>query len=78
LAGKLSESVGFTVDLRNLAGAPLELRGRVLEDGMRIYSGDAAARVALERDVLSRYHDYKEVFREMHDVRLRAIAERGI
>jgi predicted nucleotidyltransferase len=78
LAGKLSESVGFTVDLRSLAGAPLELRGRVLEDGVRIYSGDAADRVALERDLLSRYHDYKEVFREMHDVRLRAIAEHGI
>ena len=78
LAGKLSDGVGFTVDLRSLAGAPLEVRGRVLEDGVRIYSGDPAARVALERDLLSRYHDYKEVFREMHDLRLRAIAERGL
>jgi predicted nucleotidyltransferase len=77
-AGKLSAAVGLTVDLRNLAGAPLELRGRVLEDGVRIYSGDPAARVALERELLGRYHDYKDVFERMHTLRWRAMAERGI
>lgn len=78
LAGALSEAVGFQVDLRDLADAPLELRGRVLEEGVRLYSGDAAARVALERDLLARYHDYKAEFREMHEVRLRAAARRGL
>jgi uncharacterized protein len=77
LAGKLSAAVGLTIDLRDLNPAPLDLRGRVLEDGVRIYSGDAARRVALERDLLARYHDYKHVFEQMHDLRLRAIAERG-
>jgi predicted nucleotidyltransferase len=78
LAGDLSDAVGLRVDLRNLAFAPLELRGRVLEEGVRIYSGDPPARVALERDLLARYHDYKDVFRQMHIVRLRAVAERGL
>jgi predicted nucleotidyltransferase len=78
LAGKLSEAVGLTVDLRNLGGAPLELRGRVLEEGVRIYSGDPAARVALERELLARYHDYKDTFRQMHELRLRAVHDRGI
>ena len=78
LAGELSRAAGFSVDLRNLGTGPLELRGRVLEEGVRIYSGDPAARVALERDLLARYHDYKDVFRQMHEVRLRTIAERGI
>ena len=64
--------------MRNLGLAPLELRGRVLEEGIRIYSGDPADRFALERELLARYHDYKDVFRQMHEVRLRAIAERGI
>jgi hypothetical protein len=50
----------------------------VLEEGVRIHSGDPAQRVALERDLLARYHDYKDVFRQMHGVRLRLIAERGI
>ena len=78
LASALSDAVGLEVDLRNLAEAPLELRGRVLEEGARIYSGDDARRVELERDLLGRYHDYKEVFQRMHEVRLRALAARGI
>ena len=60
LADELSAAVGCEVDLRNLADAPLELRGRVLEEGVRIFSGDDAERVALERDLLGRYHDYRE------------------
>ncbi len=77
LEADLSTALGIEVDFRNLAEAPLELRGRVLEDGVRIYSGDAAGRVGLERDTLSRYHDYKAEFAEMHEIRLRRIAERG-
>lgn len=78
LALALSDAVGFEVDLRDLAGAPLELRGRILEEGVRIYSGDDVARVDLERNLLGRYHDYKDVFRRMHEERLRALAARGI
>ena len=33
LASLLSDALGIEVDLRNLGDAPLELRGRVLEDG---------------------------------------------
>ena len=77
LATELSDALGLNVDLRNLGGASLELRGRVLEEGVRIYSGEPSARVALERDLLARYHDYKDIFQQMHAVRLRAIAERG-
>ncbi len=78
LAALLSDAVGCDVDLRDLAGAPLELRGRVLEEGVRVYSGNDAARVELERDLLARYHDYKEVFGRMHEERLRKLAVRGI
>ena len=76
LASALADAIGLDVDLRNLAEAPLELRGRVLEEGVRIYSADDAARVALERYLLSRYHDYKETFRRMHELRLRRLGER--
>jgi predicted nucleotidyltransferase len=78
LQSELSDAVGLEVDLRDLAAAPLELRGRVLEDGVRVYSGDDVARVGLERDLLARYHDYKDVFRQMHETRLRALAKRGL
>jgi uncharacterized protein len=78
LASALSEAMGIEVDLRDLAGASLEFRGRVLEEGARIYSADDVARVALERELLGRYHDYKDVFRRMHEERLRSLAARGI
>jgi predicted nucleotidyltransferase len=71
MAADLSDQLGLNVDLRNLGDAPLELRGRVLEEGMRIYSEDDILRVSLERSTLSFYHDYKDVFRNMHEVRLR-------
>lgn len=77
LEADLTAAVSVEVDLRNLGGAPLELRGRVLEEGVRIFSGDEAERVGLERDLLGRYHDYKDVFRQMHEIRLRQFAERG-
>lgn len=78
LAAELSDAVGADVDLRDLTDAPLDLRGRVLEEGIRVYSGDDVDRVALERDLLARYHDYKDVFRELHELRLRQLAARGI
>jgi len=78
LASQLSEALSLEVDLRNLAEAPLELRGRVLEEGVRIFSGNDVDRVGLERDLLARYHDYKETFRRMHEIRLRRTAERGL
>lgn len=78
LASRLSEALDMEVDLRDLAAAPLELRGRVLEEGVRIFSGNDVERVGLERDLLGRYHDYKETFRLMHEIRLKRIAERGL
>jgi predicted nucleotidyltransferase len=74
----LSEALDVAVDLRNLAGAPLELRGRALEEGVRIHSCDDVARVDLEVYVLARYHDYKETFRRMHEVRLKRTADVGL
>ena len=49
----------------------------VLEDGVRIYSANEPERVALECYILAHYHDYKDVFAEMHALRLRRLAERG-
>ena len=78
LAGEISTAIGREVDLRNLADAPLEFRGRVLEEGTRIYSAQDAERVALERELLGRYHDYKDEFLRMHEIRLRRVAIKGL
>jgi len=78
LADRLSKHLGLEVDLRDLGRAPLEVRGRVLEQGVRIYCSDEVQRVNLERDLLSRYLDYKDIFRRMHDLRLEQFARRGL
>ncbi len=77
LETKLSESLGIEVDLRNLGCAPLEVRGRVLEDGLRIFCRDEVKRVNLERNLLGRYHDYKPLFEAMHSERLKNLARQG-
>jgi len=78
LASALSQRLGLAVDLRCLDHAPLETRGRVLEEGVRVYSGDDVRRVSLERATLSYYHDYKAVFVRMREERLRCKARRGV
>lgn len=78
LSADLSDELGVEVDLRSMAGAPLELRGRALEEGVRVYSGDEAARVALEVYVLARYHDTKEGLRRLHERRLARTAAGGL
>lgn len=78
LADELSAAAGCEVDLRNLADAPLDLKGRILEEGVRIFSGNDAERVALERELLGRYHDYKHGFLRMHEIRLRRVAAEGL
>jgi len=78
LEAALSDGIGMSVDLRDLGRAPLELRGRVLEEGARVYCTDRVGQVTIEREVLARYHDYKDVFRQMHELRLRRVAEVGL
>ena len=78
LAGDLSDRLGVEVDLRNLGQAPLEWRGRVLEEGIRVYCRDEVQRVNLERNLLAQYLDQKDSFRRMHELRLRRFAESGL
>ncbi len=78
LGDRLSREVGLDVDIRNLGPAPLEARGRILEHGVRLFSGDDVERVALERELLSRYHDRKAEFEELRRLRLRHSAEEGL
>lgn len=78
LADRFSDRVGVDVDLRDLGDAPLEVRGPVLEEGLRVFSGDYDERVELEADTYSRYHDYKAELEELGRVRLQRIASRGL
>jgi predicted nucleotidyltransferase len=75
LADRLSVLIGVDVDLRDMGRAPLEVRGALAEDGVRIFEGDFLARVELEADTLSRYHDYKAEFDELRRLRVRRLVD---
>jgi predicted nucleotidyltransferase len=78
LAAELGCALGLEVDLRPLAGAPLDVRGRVLERGARVYCSDDVARVNLERELLTRWLDWKPAVEKMVEERMRAFAEKGL
>lgn len=76
LAEELSRATGIEVDLRALAAAPLGLRGRALVEGLRVFSGDAVARVTLERELLGRYLDYRPKLEALRALRFASQAAR--
>ena len=78
LEADLTRALGLEVDLRNLAKAPLEMRGQVLESGVRVYCSDPEQRVELETYVMARYFDYKDIYRKMHETRLQNMAGQGL
>lgn len=78
LADRLSRQVGMEVDLRNLGGAPLEWRARVLQRGRRLYCTDEPARVAIERNLMTRWFDERPRLERIHAERLAQFAATGL
>lgn len=76
LVDQLSAALDIEVDLRALALAPIQLRGRVLEEGVRVYCDDEEARVELETYLLGHYLDYKREFEALRHLRFAAAATR--
>jgi len=78
LEERLSRSTGLPVEVHVLNSAPLELLGRVLEQGVLVFSGDEVARVRLEVAIRGQYLDFKPRLAQFHKMRLAAFAERGL
>lgn len=78
LADRLSCQVGMEVDLRNLGLAPLEWRAKVLREGGRVYCTDEPARVALERNLMTRWFDECPRLERIHAERLARFAATGL
>lgn len=79
LADRLARALGVAdVDLILLDEAPLELRGRVVQEGRVLYSADEARRVAFEVLTRSFYFDFLPTL-EAHTRRyLRQVAQEGL
>lgn len=66
------------VDVVLLDRAPLELRGRIVQEGQLIYSTDEPARVAFEVRTRSEYFDFLPSLREIQRSYLTHVAEHGL
>jgi len=79
LAGALARALGVeSVDFVVLDGAPLDLRGRVVEEGRLLWSDDEPLRVRYTVETLSRYLDVRSTIREQDLAFLAAVARRGL
>lgn len=79
LADRLARALGVPdVDLLVLEEAPLELQGRVVQEGELVFSADEPKRVAFEVLTRSRYFDYLPTLRAHTRRYLRQVAERGV
>jgi len=75
---RLTDALGVEVDLRSMERAPLDVKGRTLVYGVRVFSSNEEERVDFERDTLGDYFDYKDVYEKMRGDRLKAMAGKVI
>jgi predicted nucleotidyltransferase len=79
LANAFADALGAPdADLVVLDEAPLELRGRVVQEGRLLYRGDEPRRVRFEVDTLSRWLDVEPTVREQDRAYLARVAREGL
>ena len=73
IEGEVEEASGISpVDVRVINDAPLLVKGRILQEGIRVYEGDRQKRIAFEVLTLQQYHDFQPFIRPLQ----RAFLER--
>lgn len=65
-------------DVRVIDDAPLVFRGRVVTDGVLVFSRDEEARVAFETNTRMRYFDYLPTHRALQEAFFKNVRERGL
>lgn len=78
LAADLAPVLGTRVDVVDLAGAGLELRGKVAESGRLLFSADEPARVRFEVDARMRWIEFRPVLEETTRSFLARVAREGL
>lgn len=79
LADRCADRCGIeNADVRVIDDAPLVFRGRVVSDGILVYSRDEQARVAFETTTRMRYFDYLPIHRRLQADFFQDIRERGL
>ncbi len=66
IEGEVEEASGISpVDVRVINDAPLLVKGRILQEGIRVYEGDRQKRIAFEVLTLQQYHDFQPFIRPL-------------
>jgi predicted nucleotidyltransferase len=65
-------------DVRIIDDAPLVLQGRVVTEGILLYSRDEAERVRYETATRMRYFDYLPIHQQLRDAFLANVREQGL
>jgi predicted nucleotidyltransferase len=69
---------GVDSDVRALNTLPLVMQGRVVTEGILVYRGDDAARVAFEVETRMRYFDFVPVYRRYQEASLARMRESAV
>jgi len=73
IEGEVEEASGISpIDVRVINDAPLLVKGRIVQEGIRVYEGDRQKRIAFEVLTLEQYHDFQPFIRPLQ----RAFLER--
>ncbi len=67
-----------TVDVRTINEAPLMVRGQIVQQGILLYEGDHARRVAFEVATRKRYFDFAPRARRWRDAFLQRVHREGL
>lgn len=77
--GAIEAALGFSpVDVRVINTTPLTVRGRIVQEGILLYEGDRARRVAFEVNTRKRYFDFAPAARRLRDAFLEHIHQEGL
>lgn len=75
----LEQATGLSpVDVRVINEAPLDARGRIIQDGTLLYERDRRSRVAFEVELRKRYFDFAPVAHRLREAFLDRVQERGL
>jgi len=79
LQGDIEVVCGLSpVDVRAINEAPLMVQGRIVQQGILLYKGDRARRVAFEGATRKRYFDFAPVSRRLRDAFLERVHRKGL
>jgi predicted nucleotidyltransferase len=76
IEGEVEEAAGiYPIDVRVINDAPLLVKGRILQEGIRVYEGDRQKRIAFEVLTRHQYWDFEPFVRPLQQAFLNRLRQ---